>query len=43
MCRNHQTVLCPHCGRDSYLSLWEKGKCRWCGKPVNEDKNIKDQ
>jgi phage FluMu protein Com len=33
--RNHQTILCPHCGKDSWQSLFElPAKCMWCKKLI---------
>ena len=30
----HQTKDCPKCGKDTYLTYWEKGKCPHCGSKI---------
>lgn len=32
MLNGHSTITCPHCGRDSYLSIMQiPGRCAQCG------------
>lgn len=33
--RRHRTILCPHCGKDSWQALWDlPAKCMWCRKLI---------
>lgn len=31
---NHMTKYCPKCGKDTYLTYWEEGKCPHCGAKI---------